>query len=121
MRLLRQLFQTLMFCLAVLLPTLCAAAYVIADGYDVPLVGSAIRFARPWAGLLGLSCVLVLLSRVFWDKARAPRVKASRGNDLSALPMSVRVRLRPVLPALRTVALLLLVVALMRPFLAAHL
>jgi Ca-activated chloride channel family protein len=57
----------------------------------------------------------VVWSRGYWDKLRAPRVRVSRGRDLALLPASWRVRLRPLLYALRITALLLCVLGLMGP------
>lgn len=103
------------FCAVVLLPTLYAVAYLLEYGYGVPPADAALRFERPWAGLLALSALLVVWSRGYWDKLRAPRVKISRGGDLAALPVALRVRLRPLLYALRVAALLLCVLGLMGP------
>jgi Ca-activated chloride channel family protein len=111
----RQLLKGLGFCLVMLMPALALCALVLEWHYEVPLSGDALRFGRPWAGLLALGALLVVLSRALWDHARAPRLRFSRCMDLAALPPSLRVRLRPLLYALRASALILCVVALMRP------
>jgi Ca-activated chloride channel homolog len=112
---LRSLVGSLGFVLSVLVPALLLCGLVLEAHYEVPLSGNALRFARPWAGLLALASLLVLLSRAVWDHARAPRLAFSRTADLAALPRGLRVRLRPLLYALRASALLLCVLALMRP------
>ncbi|MET0342931.1 MAG: VWA domain-containing protein [Polyangiales bacterium] len=104
-----------LFCLAVLLPALVGVAMVLERGYDVPLSHAAIRFERPWAGLLAVGALLVVWSRGYWDKLRAPRLQVSRGLDLAALPVGWRVRLRPLLYALRFATILLCVLGLMGP------
>jgi Ca-activated chloride channel family protein len=111
----RSLLKSLGFCLAVLLPALLVCTVLLRVHYEVPLLEGALRFARPWAGLLCVGVVLALLSRALWDHARAPRMRFSRNADLAALPVGLKVRLRPLLYALRVVALLLCVTALMRP------
>jgi hypothetical protein len=111
----RSLLRSLSFCLAVALPTLLLCFVLLRVHYELSLIDGAMRFARPWAGLLSLGALLALLSRGLWDHARAPRLRFSRNADLAALPVGVRVRLRPLLYALRVVALLLCVTALMRP------
>jgi Ca-activated chloride channel family protein len=112
---LRRLLKGLGYTLTVLLPALVLCALVLDAYYEVPLSGNALRFARPWAGLLGLGALLVILSRALWDHARAARLRFSRTDDLAALPQGLRVKLRPLLYALRASALLLCVAALMRP------
>ena len=104
-----------LFCLAVLVPALVLVAAVLERGYGVPLTDSGMRFERPWAGLLALGALLVVWSRGYWDKLRAPRVQISRGADLAALPVSWRVRLRPFLYALRVATIVLCVLGLMGP------
>lgn len=112
----RALLKSLGVCLAVLLPALLLCALFLEDYYGLELSDErALRFARPWAGLLALGALLALLSRGLWDYARAPRLLFSRGLDLGALPVGRRVKLRPVLYGLRVSALVLCVIALMRP------
>src|SRR6478736_3723871 len=111
----RSLFEKLApigFCLVVLTPALAAVALILTDFYEVPLSSNAIRFARPWAGLLGLGALGVIVTRGYWDKRRAPRVKVSRGFDLQAMPRGLRSRLRPLLLGLRVTTLLLCVLGL---------
>jgi len=103
------------YCLAVLAPTLIAVMLVLEHGYGVPPSDTGMRFERPWAGVLALGALLVVWSRGYWDKLRAPRVRVSRGQELAHLPVGLRVRLRPLLYALRVAALLLCVLGLMGP------
>lgn len=112
---LRQALAPVGFCLVVLLPALLAVSYLLTDHYEVPLSRNAIRFARPWAGLLGLSVLAVILTRGYWDKTRSPRVQVSRGFDLAAMPVGLRARLRPLLLGLRVSVLLLCTLGLMGP------
>jgi Ca-activated chloride channel family protein len=102
-------------CFGVLVLALYAVASILRLGYEVPLSHSGIRFERPWAGLLGIGALLVIWSRGYWDKLRAPRVQISRGTELAALPVGWRVRLRPLLYALRVATLFLCVLGLMGP------
>lgn len=90
-------------------------ALLIQEYYGVPLSSEAMRFERPWAALLCVGSLLALLSRGFWDGARAPRLQVSRGADIAAAPRGKRVKLRPMLTALRVAALLSLGVALAGP------
>jgi Ca-activated chloride channel family protein len=101
--------------LAVLLPALALSALIVTDYYGVPLSPQAIRFARPWAGLLGLGALALLISRDRWDLSRSPRLRFSRGFDLAAMPLSWRVRLRPLLTGARFSVLCLATLALMAP------
>ncbi|HEX6241270.1 MAG TPA: hypothetical protein VFZ61_10270, partial [Polyangiales bacterium] len=78
MKSLRSALKSVSFLLSVLVPALLLCALVLEAYYEVPLSGSALRFARPWAGLLALGGLLVLLSRALWDHARAPRLSFSR-------------------------------------------
>jgi Ca-activated chloride channel homolog len=103
------------FCLAVLLPALYVVVAVLEYAYGVPPSDAALRFERPWAGLLALGALLVIWSRGYWDKLRAPRMRVSRGGELAALPPSRRIKLRPILYGLRVAALLLCVLGLMGP------
>jgi Ca-activated chloride channel family protein len=112
---LRAVAVSLALCGGVLFTALCLSALLLENHYEVELLSSALRFARPWALLLALAAPLVLLSRGVWDKVRSPRLQVSRGADLAALPRGRRVHLRPLLYALRVSALLLCVLGLMRP------
>jgi Ca-activated chloride channel family protein len=103
------------FCLVVLMPALYAVATILTDVYQVPLSSNALRFARPWAGLLGLDALAVIFARGYWEKARSPRLRVSRGWDMGAIAPTLRTRLRPLLYALRVTALLLCTLALMGP------
>ena len=99
--------------------TLVISAYlvvaVLEHGYAVPPSSNGMRFERPWAALLAPGALLIIWSRGYWDKLRSPRVRMSRGLDLLALPVGFRVRLRPVLYALRVAAIVLCVLGVMGP------
>ena len=103
------------FCAVVLTPALAAVALILTDYYELPLSSQAIRFAYPWAGLLALGVLFVLVTRGYWDKTRAPRIQVSRGFDLAAMPRGLRARLRPLLLGMRVSTLLLCVLGLMGP------
>ncbi len=103
------------FALAASCVALLVVALVLDQVYDIPLSEHAMRFERPWAGLSLLVLPLVLWQRGYRANARATRVLISRGLDLKALPPSLRVRLRPLLYALRVAALGLGGLALMGP------
>ncbi|MFT3921242.1 MAG: VWA domain-containing protein [Myxococcales bacterium] len=103
------------FVLVVLMPALTVVAFTLTDFYGVPLSSNAIRFARPWAGLLGLLVLGVIVTRGYWDKKRSPRILMSRGFDLQAMPVGLKARLRPLLLGLRVSTLLLCTLGLMAP------
>lgn len=103
------------FCAAVLAPALYVVVTLLEHGYGVPPSTEGMRFERPWAGVLGAGALLVVWARGYWDKLRAPRLRVSRGLELSGLPVGWRVRYRPLLYALRVAALLLCVLGLMGP------
>jgi Ca-activated chloride channel family protein len=100
---------------AVLLPALGLALWMLEAYYEVPLSRHALRFERPWAALLLLGPVLVLLARGTFDRARSARAGVSRGLDIAQIPRGVRAHLRPLLYGLRAAALTLGVLALMGP------
>ena len=81
----------------------------------MPLSAKNVRFERPWAALVLPAALLVLVVRGYLRKRRAPRLLVSRGVDLAGLPTGPRVYLEPLTTGLRTVAVLLLALALMGP------
>jgi Ca-activated chloride channel family protein len=100
---------------AVLIPALAVALFIVQHVYEVPLSAHALRFERPWAALLLLGPLLVVVSRGNLDKPRSARASVSRGVDLASMPRGLRVRLRPLLYGLRAAALALAALALMGP------
>jgi Ca-activated chloride channel family protein len=107
--------RPLFFALALSLLALGCVALLVESVYEVPLAPSNLRFERPWAALLLPAAALVLLVRGYLRKRRAPRLLVSRGVDLADLPAGFRVYLEPLLTAARTVAVLLIALALMGP------
>lgn len=88
----------------------------IALALDDALGGlQVIRFATPWALLVGLGALLTLVVEGYLDWRRSGRVAHSHGSLLSGLKPGLWVRLRFLPMQLRTVAILLLAVALARP------
>jgi len=71
------------------------------------------QFHSPWALLL------LLILPVLWYRWKSPRAQAALRfsvlEHILAIPPSLRVRLRPLLYVLRTLALILLILALARP------
>ena len=92
-----------------------AASLLVSHYYEVPITEHALRFERPWAALLLPFTLLVVLSRGSWDHARSARVRFSHGGVLAQLPSTPKLRLRPLLYALRTASLVLCVLGLMGP------
>jgi Ca-activated chloride channel homolog len=74
-----------------------------------------IRFATPWALLVGLGAVLTLMVEGYLDWRRSGRIAHSHGALLSGLKPGLWVRLRFLPMQLRTVSIMLLAVALARP------
>jgi Ca-activated chloride channel family protein len=107
--------EPLLVLLLVLVPALVAAALAVSEYYEVPLSVHAVRFERPWAALLVLGPLLVLLSRGTFDLSRSARASISRGRELTGMPRGLRARVRPMLYGLRAAALVLSVLALMGP------
>jgi Ca-activated chloride channel homolog len=105
----------LVWCAAWLLLSAVLVIWALGAFYDVPLSPNALRFERPWAGLVGLLIPLVLWVRGYRDRQHATRIRFSRGADLRAVPAGKRVALRPLLTALRVSALSLLTLGLMGP------
>jgi Ca-activated chloride channel family protein len=99
----------------VLAPTIAVALFFVQYVYEVPLSPHAMRFERPWAALLLVGPLLVLISRGLLDRPRSARASVSRGPEIASLPRSLRLRLRPALYGLRAAALALCVLALMGP------
>ena len=97
------------------LPALLLALVFVSEYYEVPLSHNALRFERPWAALLLLGPLLVLLSRGYFDFSRSARASVSRGRDVASMPRGLCARMRPVLYGLRAAALLLAVLGLMGP------
>lgn len=83
--------------------------------YEVPLRIGSVRFERPWAGLLLLGPLLVLIARGFLQHRRSPRLRVSYAGWMAQTAVGPRVWLRPILVGLRVTALGLMVVALMGP------
>ncbi len=97
------------------LAALCLA-YLVETLHEVPLRPRNFRFERPWAWTLLPGALLVLLARGFWYKLRSPRLRVSRGHELAlAKTAGWRWRLRHCPTGLRTVAVVLLALALMGP------
>lgn len=83
--------------------------------YQILISDEQLRFERPWAGLLALGAVLVWLSRVWAQRAARPRLQFSRATALQMRKPTWRTRLIDLPTALRTIALILLVVGLAGP------
>lgn len=101
--------------LALLVLSGFVAAYVLEAHYEVPLTPEALRFERPWAGLVALLIPVLFWVRGPLDRKQATRLRISRGADVRAIPAGKRVAFRPLLLGLRVAALTLLALALMGP------
>ena len=69
--------------LAIAIPATYATIWLIESIYEVPIEPDSFRFERPWAWLLLLAAPLVLVTRGWLEKARAPRLQISRGGDVA--------------------------------------
>jgi Ca-activated chloride channel family protein len=83
--------------------------------YQILISDEQLRFERPWAGLLVLGAVLVWFSRVWAQRAARPRLQFSRAKAMQLRRRTWRTRLADLPTALRTIALVLLVVGLAGP------
>jgi Ca-activated chloride channel homolog len=101
--------------LVLFVPLAYVCAYVIEGPYEVPLSPDSFRFERPWAALLLLAVPLVLIARSL-HRQRAPRLAMSRVHDIAKVSrVGLRAHLAPAAIALRALAVLLFVLALMGP------
>lgn len=102
--------------LAFLVPTTYVVIWFVESSYGVPITEDSFRFERPWAALLLPAGLLVLIARGWLTDRQAPRLKLSRVHDLAVLKRrGFRTWLRHAPTGARTVAILLLALALMGP------
>ncbi len=102
--------------LAFLIPMTYVVVWTIESVYGVPISDDTFQFERPWAALLLLAAPLVLIARGWLQDQRAPRLKLSRVHDLAMIGRrGFRTWLRHAPTGARTVAVLLLGLALMGP------
>lgn len=102
--------------LAFLIPMTYVVVWIIESVYGVPISDDTFQFERPWAALLLLAAPLVLIARGWLQDQRAPRLKLSRVHDLAVIGRrGFRTWLRHAPTGARTVAVLLLGLALMGP------
>jgi len=104
----------ILWTLLFLVPAAYACAYWVEGVYEVPLESGSFRFERPWAGLLLMAPVLVLLA-YYLQRWSRPRLQVSRGHDLSVLKPGWRVWVLPSVTGMRAAAVMLLAVGLMGP------
>lgn len=91
------------------------AAEVVERVYGVPLRGDSFRFERPWAGLLLVGALLVLVARGWIQRAAAPRLRISRGLEVMRAGAGWRMWVQDGLTGLRVGAVALMALALMGP------
>ena len=102
--------------LAFLIPMTYVVVWTIESVYGVPISDDTFQFERPWAALLLPAAPLVLIARGWLQDRRAPRLKLSRVHDLAVIGRrGFRTWLRHAPTGARTVAVLLLGLALMGP------
>lgn len=102
--------------LAFLIPMTYVVVWTIESVYGVPISDDTFQFERPWAALLLPAALLVLIARGWLQDRRAPRLKLSRVHDLAVIGRrGFRTWLRHAPTGARTVAVLLLGLALMGP------
>jgi len=83
--------------------------------YQLRITDEQLRFERPWAALLLLAAPLAWFGRTWAHRVSRPRLQFSRVAALHAAKGTWRNRLADLPSALRTIALVLLVVALAGP------
>ena len=98
-----------------LVPITYVVVWTIESQFEVPIVDGSFRFERPWAGLLLVAGLLVLVAH-YVHESRAPRFKMSRVHDLALVArVGWRQWIRHVPVGTRVVAMTLIGVALMGP------
>ena len=114
--------QTLSKAIRRLLTEMVPVAWVVALGVPLAMVVSdvmaqdgVIRFAAPWALLVGLGAVLVLVVEGYLDWRRSGHIAHSHGALIAGLKPGIWVRLRHLPMALRVLGIACLAVALARP------
>lgn len=111
LRLLLPIGWTLFF----LVPTSYLVVWAIESRFEVPIIDGSFRFERPWASLLLVAGLLVLVAH-YVHEFRAPRFKLSRVHDLAIVARpGWRQWIRHVPVGARVVAVTLIAVALMGP------
>ena len=106
----------LLWTLAFLIPMTYVVVWTIESVYGVPISDDTFQFERPWAALLLPAALLVLIARGWLQDRHAPRLKLSRVHDLAVIGRrGFRTWLRHAPTGARTVAVLLLGLALMGP------
>lgn len=105
------LFWTAFF----LVPSLVLCVLVVELYFDVSIAEGSFRFERPLAAVLLLGPLLVLVTRGYLHTLTAPRIRVSRGVDLSAVAGGPRLFFAQAPTGLRTTLLTLAVLALMGP------
>lgn len=105
-----------------ILKSLVPIAWVAAIGiplgfwvFDAMAQDGILQFATPWALLVGLGAILVLIVEGYLDWRRSGRIAHSHGTLLAGLKPGIWVRLRHLPMALRALAIALLALALARP------
>lgn len=83
--------------------------------YQILLTDPQFRFERPWAALLALGALLVIIAQLWSQRWARPRLQFSRARALRVPRTSWRSRLIDLPNALRATALMLLVIGLMGP------
>ena len=104
----------ILWTLAFLVPAAYVSAYWIEGVYEVPLESGSFRVQRSWAALMLIAPFLVL-SAHYLQRWSRPRLKVSRGHDLSSLAPGWRVWVLPSVTGMRAAALMLLGIGLMGP------
>ncbi|MGE0786465.1 MAG: VWA domain-containing protein [Sandaracinaceae bacterium] len=97
------------------IPMVYVVVYWIEAQYEVPLTEGSFRFERPWAALMLLAPLLVLVAH-YVNARRGPRMKISRAQDLVRAKVGGwRLYLNGAPTGARVVATTLLAIALMGP------
>ena len=92
-----------------------ASARYLETRYQILITDPQFRFERPWAALLALGALLVVIARLWSQRWSRPRLQFSRARALRVPHASWRNRLVDLPNALRATALMLLVLGLMGP------
>ncbi len=110
-----EILAPVIWSVAFALPATYVVLWAVDSLYGVPLRTESFRFERPWALLLLPAAPLVLVARGWLLRVTAPRLRISRGHDVSLGGRGWRVWLKESTTGMRVTAVALMALALMGP------